>query len=405
MSRKGDDVVKGNGVNEYGDGVSWIRGSMLGKGSFGRVFLVTLKNPTSKYRCFPSVMAVKFAEVSVSGTLQKEKEVMSNLNVCPYIIKCFGEETTMGENAVMAYNLLLEYGFGGTLANMIKKSGGNGLPELEVREHTRSILRGLNHIHGNGYVHCDLKPDNILLVPKAGRGEVAEFRAQIGDFGVAKRVKQSKKRKLEEPYWRGTPMCLSPEAVIDSVQEEPSDVWAVGCIVLEMLTGKPPWDGRKEEILRKIGARHELPKIPNEISKDAKGFLKGCFVRKSMFRFTSEMMLHHPFVEGLDSDVDDDVECLNDTDSMELVAESDDEFSCDLFSDECTDESEVSSSCWSEEDANGGTDDEPVSCLAEEKKFEVVDVQHCDQSSKQIASQSLPERPHCPVSITIPAGI
>ncbi|KAK6147856.1 hypothetical protein DH2020_018768 [Rehmannia glutinosa] len=343
MARKGD---KENGVNEYGDGVSWIRGSMLGKGSYGRVYLATLKNSTSKYSCFPSMMAVKSAEVSVSSTLQKEKEVMSNLNVSPYIINCFGEETTRGENGVMAYNLLLEYGSGGTLADRIKKSGANGLPELEVRAHTRSILRGLNHIHGNGYVHCDLKTDNILLVPNSGRGGVAEFRAKIGDFGVAKRVKLSKKRKLEELYWRGTPMYLSPEAVIDSVQEAPSDVWAVGCIVLEMLTGKPPWDGKKEEILRKIGERHELPKIPNEISKDAKSFLKGCFVRKSMFRLTSEMLLHHPFVEGLDSDADDDVEevedfeCLNETDSMVLVAESDDEFSCDLFSDECTDESE-----------------------------------------------------------------
>ncbi|KAK6147894.1 hypothetical protein DH2020_018806 [Rehmannia glutinosa] len=285
MARKGD---KENGVNEYGDGVSWIRGSMLGKGSYGRVYLATLKNSTSKYSCFPSMMAVKSAEVSVSSTLQKEKEVMSNLNVSPYIINCFGEETTR--------------------ADRIKKSGANGLPELEVRAHTRSILRGLNHIHGNGYVHCDLKTDNILLVPNSGRGGVAEFRAKIGDFGVAKRVKLSKKRKLEELYWRGTPMYLSPEAVIDSVQEAPSDVWA--------------------------------------ISKDAKSFLKGCFVRKSMFRLTSEMLLHHPFVEGLDSDADDDAEevedfeCLNETDSMVLVAESDDEFSCDLFSDECTDESE-----------------------------------------------------------------
>ncbi|KAK6147857.1 hypothetical protein DH2020_018769 [Rehmannia glutinosa] len=284
------------GVNEYGDGFSWIRGPMLGKGAFGRVYLATLKNRISKYSCLPPVMAVKSAEVSVSSTLQKEMEIMRNLNMCPYVINCFGEETTMGENGVMTYNLLLEYGSGGTLADRIKKSG---LPELEVRAHTRSILRGLNHVHGIGYVHCDLKPHNILLVPNSGRGGKTEFRAKIGDFGLAKRVKQSRKRKLEEPYWRGTHMYLSPEAVIDSVQEAPSDVWAVGCIVLEMLTGKPAWDGEKAgDILAKIGAANELPKIPNDISKEARDFLKRCFVRKSMYRFTCEMLLNHPFVEG-----------------------------------------------------------------------------------------------------------
>ncbi|KAI3455219.1 hypothetical protein Pfo_011882 [Paulownia fortunei] len=347
---------------------------MIGKGSFGCVYLATLKNPTSKYSCLPSVMAVKSAEVSVSGTIQKEREVLSNLNGSPYVIKCFGEETTMGDNGLMAYNLLLEYGSGGTLADRIKKSGGNGLPELEVRVYTRSILRGLNHIHGLGYVHCDMKPDNILLVPNAGRGGFTEFRAKIGDFGLAKRECQSKKRKLE-PYWRGTPMYLSPEA---------------------MLTGQPAWDGKKaEEILRKMGAGNELPKIPNEISKEA----------KSMYRLTSEMLLNHPFVEGLDDDdaVEEleDFEYLNENESMALVSDSDD--------DEWGDASEEDSfSYWSEEDADN-MDEELISNLAEEKKSEEVEIQGFNQSnemSKQTSSQSLSKRrQHYPVSFTIPAGI
>ncbi|GFP93563.1 mitogen-activated protein kinase kinase kinase anp1 [Phtheirospermum japonicum] len=316
----------------------------MGKGSFGRVYKATLKNPTSKYSCFPSVMAVKSAEVSCSGTIQKEREVMSNLNnTSPYLIKCFGDETTMGENGAMAYNLLLEYGSGGTLADRIEKSGGNGLPELEVRVHTRSVLRGLNHIHGFGYVHCDLKPDNILLLPN-GR--------KVGDFGLAKRQKDSKKRKLE-PYWRGTPMYLSPETVIDSAQAAPSDVWAVGCIVLEMLTGKPAWDEKNAEgILAKIGAINELPKIPGELSKDARDFLKRCFVRKSMYRFTCEMLLNHTFVDGLDSDdgateESEDFEQLSEIESMALVYESGGD---DSFQDEWCDASEDdSSSYWCEE--------------------------------------------------------
>ncbi|KAK4436702.1 Mitogen-activated protein kinase kinase kinase [Sesamum alatum] len=424
MAGKGGSVVQEKRVNEYGDGVAWIRGSMIGKGGFGCVYLATLRNPRSKYSCLPPVMAVKSAEVSASASIQKEREVLSNLKGCCNVIRCFGEETTVGDNGVMVYNLLLEYGSGGTLADRIKKSDGGGLPEFEARVYAKSILRGLNYIHGNGYVHCDLKPDNILLVRNDGREGSVEFMAKIGDFGLAKRAKQSKKRKLEA-YWRGTPMYLSPEAVIDSVQDAPCDVWALGCIVLEMLTGKPPWDGEKglkaEEVLSKIGEGRELPKIPNGISKDARDFLKGCFVRKAVYRLTCEMLLNHPFVEGLDDDDAvggiEEVEDLNKIESIAAVSDSDDELSCGLFSDEWGDASEDDSfSYWSEEDVDN-EDDEIVSDSAEgEEESEVEEIKDVvgsdaglDQSnemSKQISSQSLPKRQqHYPVSLTIPAGI
>ncbi|XP_047961365.1 mitogen-activated protein kinase kinase kinase 20-like [Salvia hispanica] len=222
-------------LNSYGDGIAWVRSSMIGRGSFGRVYLATLRNPSSKWSSLPPVMAVKSAEVSSSASLQKEREVYSNLRRNPYIIQCYGDEITIGSSGTMAFNLMLEYGSGGTLARRIKESGGNGLGELEAKLHTRSILRGLRHIHELGFVHCDLKPHNILLLPIRGKG--LGIRAKIGDLGLARKVSISKKRKLGVCCWEGTPMYLSPEAVIDHVQEAPSDVWAVGCIVHEMLTG------------------------------------------------------------------------------------------------------------------------------------------------------------------------
>ncbi|KAL6546869.1 hypothetical protein OROMI_022590 [Orobanche minor] len=374
MAIQRDGDVREKDENEYGDGVAWVRGPMLGEGSFGRVYKATLRNSsTSRYSCLPYEMAVKSAEVSVSGTLQKEKEIMNNFYGSPYVIQCFYEETTSGDNGVMAYNLLLEYGSGGTLADRIKKSGGNGLPEHEVRMHTRSILRGLNHIHGTGYVHCDLKPENILLVPDIFADK---YRAKIGDFGSAKREMKrinTKKRKIMEQYccWRGTPMYLSPEAVTDSVQEAPCDVWAVGCIVLEMITGKAPWEGKKEDILQKIGSGKELPKIPNEIiSVEARDFLKHCFVRKSMFRFTCGMLLNHPFVQGLEDDVDE-------------------ELSSDSFS------------CSSSEEEYAHDDGGSISGLEEENESNKEEI----MSTQPVSSQCFCERRHHPVSFTIPAGI
>ncbi|CAN4088602.1 unnamed protein product [Withania somnifera] len=404
--------------NEFGDGVAWYRGAMVGKGSFGCVYLATLKNlRLNSY--FPAVMAVKSAEVSASGSIQKEKEVLNNFKGCPYVIRCYGDETTTGKNGAMVYNLLLEYGSGGNLAERIKKSE---LSEFEVRKHTRSMLKGLLCIHTIGYVHCDMKPDNVLLVPNSSKGST-EFKAKIGDLGLAKRENQSKKRRLE-PYWRGTPMYLSPEAVVDNVQECPADIWALGCIVLEMLTGKPPWDREDdmdaEDALRKIGGGLELPKIPSNLLKEAKGFLKGCFVRNPRYRWTAEMLLSHPFVDGLSDDEGveqaQQVEDINVVDSILLVTESDDEFAYHSDDWSCASEDD-SLGYWSEE-AYEDIEDEMTSYFAEEGLFEVeksVTVisstihggsDHIIDPSVEVPSGSPSNNsPKCPLIFTIPAGV
>ncbi|KAL3626152.1 hypothetical protein CASFOL_029701 [Castilleja foliolosa] len=312
-------VVQEKTLNKQGDGVSWIRGPLLGRGTYGRVHKATLRR-IDKHVSFPFEMAVKSAEISVSGTLSVEKEIMNNLKGCPYIIQCFGDETTMGYDGDLAYNILLEYASGGSLSERIKKSsGGKGLSEREVKAYTRSILRGLKHIHDMGYVHCDLKPSNILLVKN---DIVGEFRAKIGDFGLAK------KRESSLSYPRGTTMYLSPEAVIDGVQEGPSDVWALGCTVLEMLTGQRPWKGEEDLIRTSIMSENELPPEINskEISEDARDFVMRCLERKVTRRWTVESLLRHTFLDDLGND---DVREPDHSESTIVIGDSEDEFDCD----------------------------------------------------------------------------
>ncbi|XP_051114137.1 mitogen-activated protein kinase kinase kinase 20-like [Andrographis paniculata] len=409
---------------KFGDGASWIRGSIIGKGGFGSVYLATLKNPKSKFSFYPPLMAVKSAEVSASASIQKEREVLSNIKGCPYVIRCFGEETTMAANGAMVYNLLLEYGAGGTLSDRIRQSSAAGLPESEVKLFARSILRGLNHIHTVGYVHCDLKPDNILLVsdPRRKIDPKIQFRAKIGDFGLAKRVtnsKQSKKRKLE-PYWRGTPMYLSPEVVLDNVQEPPADIWALGCLVLEMLTGKPPWERggstTVDDILWRIGAGRQLPEIPSGLSKPAIAFLKGCFVRNSKFRLTAEMLLVHPFLEGLPEDdfsADDLSEKAEnlDEDQLILVLSETEDDSCDSFdlsededsfSDENAEEDEdEEEEEEEEEEENVSGISEETECKARESSRARIDPPN-EKASPKVPSRS---RQHYPVNIIVRAGV
>ncbi|KAL7179818.1 hypothetical protein ACSBR1_043093 [Camellia fascicularis] len=200
-----------------------------------------MKKPKWRLTHLPVLMAVKSAEVSDSALLQREALVLRNFHACPYIYRCFGEEVFTSDRNQMVYNLLLEYGSGGTLADVIKKTGGNGLPESDVRRYTRYILEGLDCVHSAGYVHRALKPDNIIIVPII-TSTGTEYIAKIGDFGLAKKSEQARKiLRMPISYKRrGSLQYSSPETVVDKglQQQPPSDVWALGLIVFEMLTGK-----------------------------------------------------------------------------------------------------------------------------------------------------------------------
>ncbi|CAI9088654.1 OLC1v1023050C1 [Oldenlandia corymbosa var. corymbosa] len=288
--------------NNWGDGHQWRRGSLLGKGGFGSVFLGILKNTNS-------LIAVKSTDIMNSGSIKEERFILSFMVGCPYIIQCYGEETTTDSHGNSIFNLLLEYGSGGNLFNRIHRSENRRMSEeLEVRWYTRTILEGLAHIHEVGFVHCDLKPENIILVPwrTTSSGRV-EFVAKICDFGLAKRAQKinprSRKPRPEKgSVWRGTPMYLSPEAVKHGLQEPCSDMWALGCVVLEMLTGERPWKFNKgvgeRVILDKIGKTLAVPKLPKkkEISPEARSFLKCCLRRRVEKRMSAKTLLHHPFV-------------------------------------------------------------------------------------------------------------
>ncbi|KAK4855774.1 hypothetical protein QYF36_010775 [Acer negundo] len=100
-------------------------------------------------------------------------------------------------------------------------------------------------------------------------------------------------------------MYLVLETVIDHVQELLSDVWYLGCVVLEMLTGQKPWNLwnqklNSKQVLNLISDDKSLPEIPSGVSREARDFLKGCVVRKPGMRLTTEMLLYHLFVQGLD---------------------------------------------------------------------------------------------------------
>ncbi|XP_010426575.1 PREDICTED: mitogen-activated protein kinase kinase kinase NPK1-like [Camelina sativa] len=270
--------------------MEWVRGDTIGFGTFSTVSVAT--NISKDSGEFPRLIAVKSSDSYGAASLSNEKSVLDSLGDCPEIVRCYGEERTV-ENGEKLHNLLLEYASRGSLATQLKKLGGEGLPESTVRRHTGSVLRGLRHVHAKGFAHCDIKLGNILLFNDGA--------VKIADFGLARRVDGVLTPSKEGVEIRGTPLYMAPESVNYNEYGSAADVWALGCAVVEMISGKTAWSVKEGShfmsLLLRIGAGGESPMIPEFLSEEGKDFLSKCFVKDPEKRWTVEMLLNHPFVD------------------------------------------------------------------------------------------------------------
>ncbi|KAG6423249.1 hypothetical protein SASPL_113638 [Salvia splendens] len=260
--------------------MNWRRVKTLGSGGFGFVSMATTSGHNPH---LPAVVAVKSADITRSKSLSMEKDLLHKFKSCPCILRCFGDQITT-ENGRNLYNIILEYAPGGSLADKIHS--GKGLPEDIVSHHAKSIATALVHIHKVGYVHCDVKPHNVLLV-----GE----HSKLADFGSCKKIGEAVQ------VFRGTVLYAAPESISRLEYSAAVDVWALGCTVLNMLTGRAPWEIRKDatvtDVLMMIGGSDEIPEIPNAFSEEAKDFLRKCFVKNPAARCRAESLLRHPFLK------------------------------------------------------------------------------------------------------------
>nr|GME21423.1 mitogen-activated protein kinase kinase kinase 2-like [Ipomoea batatas] len=248
---------------------------ILGAGSYGTVFLGRLSSSSSTD---PQVFAVKSSKLESSRSLRVEGRILNQLRGCPYIVHCFGDDTSL-EHEEVVYNLLLEYAPGGSLESLIKSRPGN-IMEFEVSFYAYQLLKGIEEVHCWRLVHCDLKPANVLVFP-CGCGV---NRLKIADFGLAKPSGVN----IFGGCHRGSLLYTSPESLVYKMHEAPKDIWAIGCIVVEMITGNPP-DAFLNIAFKK-------PEIPEGISNNCKDFLEMCFARNPSTRWTAPMLLNHPFV-------------------------------------------------------------------------------------------------------------
>ncbi|XBI18712.1 hypothetical protein VPH35_060416 [Triticum aestivum] len=243
----------------------------LGRGASGAVVWLASDEASGE------LLAVKSAGAGGAAQLEREGSVLTGL-CSPHIIPCLGSRAAeCGE-----YQLFLEFAPGGSLADEAARSGGC-LPEPAIRAYAGDVARGLEYLHARSLVHGDVKARNVVI---GGDG-----RARLTDFGCARAVDSLLPMG-------GTPAFMAPEVARVEEQGPASDVWALGCTVVEMATGRAPWSDMNDLLaaVHRIGYTAAVPEVPGWLSAEAKDFLDGCFRRQPSDRSTAAQLLDHPFV-------------------------------------------------------------------------------------------------------------
>jgi serine/threonine protein kinase len=268
---------------------SWIRGNIVGSGSFGTVSLANDKT-TGRIFAVKSVNPLSSPPLSILS-LENEIEILKKVN-SPHIVSYLGDDTTKEVNSVTRRNLHMEFIPGGTVAELAAKRGG--LVEREIRGYSRCLTHALHYLHSvAGIMHCDVKGQNLLV----GSGPDG---AKLSDFGSAKLLGVGDVKK-QVNWIGGSPYWMAPEVARGERPSPGSDVWSLGCTIIEMATGTHPWAELRLNtdvagLLVRIGYDGILPKYPVNLSNNGKDFLDKCLKLNPIERWSCEKLLLHPFL-------------------------------------------------------------------------------------------------------------
>uniref|UniRef100_A0A5B7AAJ0 non-specific serine/threonine protein kinase n=1 Tax=Davidia involucrata TaxID=16924 RepID=A0A5B7AAJ0_DAVIN len=200
----------------------YMLGDEIGKGAYGRVYKgLDLEN--GDFVAIKQVSLENIAQEDLNIIMQ-EIDLLKNLNH-KNIVKYLGSLKTKTH-----LHIILEYVENGSLANIIKPNKFGPFPESLVAVYIAQVLEGLVYLHEQGVIHRDIKGANILTTK--------EGLVKLADFGVATKLTEA---DVNTHSVVGTPYWMAPEVIEMSGVCAASDIWSVGCTVIELLTCVPPY--------------------------------------------------------------------------------------------------------------------------------------------------------------------
>ncbi|CAN8317630.1 unnamed protein product [Cochlearia groenlandica] len=253
---------------------------VLGKGYSGSVSLE--EHPSHGFFC-----AKRTASMDLKEVLEKELRIMLHFRNHPRIVQALSDHvytTTTTKDPQGCCYMYMEYASQGTLSNIISSYNNKPLPEHMIQSAARMILQGLDALHSQGYVHCNLTPWNVLVFPSTTPGEPWDLK--LTDLGSSKEPS----KKVSECFCRGTTEYMSAESFVywpEGTILPCYDIYSLGCVVYKMLGGK-----HYQEIFEEYYEWF----LFEEISPVAKDFLRQCQHMKYQDRATAAELLNHPFI-------------------------------------------------------------------------------------------------------------
>jgi eukaryotic-like serine/threonine-protein kinase len=220
-------------VNGHLVGGRYELGEMLGRGGMAEV----RKGTDSRLGRTVAVKRLRTdlaSDATFQARFRREAQSSASLNH-PAIVAVYdtGEETASDGSGVAQPYIVMEYVAGRTLRDIIRE-GRKILPERAL-EITSGVLSALDYSHRSGIIHRDIKPGNVMLTPS---GDV-----KVMDFGIARAISDASSTMTQTAAVVGTAQYLSPEQARGETVDSRSDVYSAGCLLYELLTGRPPFVG------------------------------------------------------------------------------------------------------------------------------------------------------------------
>ncbi|HQR26802.1 MAG TPA: Stk1 family PASTA domain-containing Ser/Thr kinase [Nocardioides sp.] len=174
------------------------------------------------------------SDATFQARFRREAQASASLNH-PAIVAVYdtGEEMSSDGTHVAQPYIVMEFVAGRTLRDILRE-GRKILPERAL-EITSGVLSALDYSHRAGIIHRDIKPGNVMLTPT---GDV-----KVMDFGIARAVSDASSAMTQTAAVVGTAQYLSPEQARGETVDSRSDVYSTGCLLYELLTGRPPFVG------------------------------------------------------------------------------------------------------------------------------------------------------------------